>query len=131
MSRNITHTLAVKLVQAYKLVVSPWLPPACRFTPTCSEYAVEAIEQYGLLGGVIRAIGRQDDARSKTAEAIDAVVLPHVARARTRQIGNDDHLWLRHDLRQRGPFGLLLLLDIEADRPYAKGPRLCFRLQDN
>ena len=58
MSRNITHTLAVKLVQAYKLVVSPWLPTACRFTPTCSEYAVEAIEQYGFFGGVIRAIGR-------------------------------------------------------------------------
>jgi putative membrane protein insertion efficiency factor len=58
MSRNITQTLAVKLVQVYKLVVSPWLPPACRFTPTCSEYAVEAIEQYGLFSGVIRAIGR-------------------------------------------------------------------------
>jgi putative membrane protein insertion efficiency factor len=58
MSRIIIQTLAVKLVRVYKLAVSPWLPAACRFTPTCSEYAAEAIESYGFFGGVIRAIGR-------------------------------------------------------------------------
>ena len=35
----------------YKRAVSPMLPPACRYTPTCSEYATEAIERYGLLRG--------------------------------------------------------------------------------
>ena len=50
--------LALKIVRGYKLVVSPWLPPACRFTPTCSEYAHEAIEQYGIVLGVVRALGR-------------------------------------------------------------------------
>ena len=50
--------LAVKAVRVYKLVVSPWLPPACRFTPTCSEYAAEAIEHFGVIRGSARAIAR-------------------------------------------------------------------------
>jgi len=58
MSLAIFQTLALKLVRAYKLVISPWLPPACRYTPTCSEYAQEAIEQYGFIRGVVRAVGR-------------------------------------------------------------------------
>jgi len=58
MSLAIFQTLALKLVRAYKLVISPWLTPACRFTPTCSEYAQEAIEQYGFIRGVVRAVGR-------------------------------------------------------------------------
>jgi len=32
----------------YKAAVSPMLPPACRYTPTCSEYAMEAVERYGV-----------------------------------------------------------------------------------
>ena len=58
MNRAITQTLAIKVVRLYKLMVSPWLPPACRFTPTCSEYAAEAMEEYGVFSGAIRAIGR-------------------------------------------------------------------------
>ena len=50
--------LAIEIVRLYKLVVSPWLPPACRFTPTCSEYAIDALAEYGLLQGTRRAIGR-------------------------------------------------------------------------
>ena len=40
------------ILRGYKRFVSPWLPPACRFEPTCSEYMVEAIEKKGLLMGV-------------------------------------------------------------------------------
>jgi len=58
MSLIMVQTLALKTVQAYKVVVSPWLPRACRFTPTCSEYAAEAIEEYGVIRGVIRASAR-------------------------------------------------------------------------
>ena len=39
------------LIRAYQLVVSPLLPPACRFVPTCSEYAIEAIKEYGSIRG--------------------------------------------------------------------------------
>ena len=58
MTRGFTQTLGLKTLQVYKAVVSPWLPPACRFTPTCSEYASEAIQEYGLLRGIARAASR-------------------------------------------------------------------------
>ena len=39
------------LLKSYKLAVSPLLPPSCRFVPTCSEYAYEAVERHGTLRG--------------------------------------------------------------------------------
>lgn len=42
----------------YKAFVSPLLPPACRFEPTCSEYAKQAIEKYGVFRGVGMGIWR-------------------------------------------------------------------------
>ncbi|MEJ7577904.1 MAG: membrane protein insertion efficiency factor YidD [Pyrinomonadaceae bacterium] len=39
------------LLRFYKAVVSPLLPPSCRFVPTCSQYARESIERYGALRG--------------------------------------------------------------------------------
>jgi putative membrane protein insertion efficiency factor len=39
-------------IRGYRLLISPLLPPSCRFTPTCSEYAIQAIEKYGALRGV-------------------------------------------------------------------------------
>jgi uncharacterized protein len=52
----IVRTLALAALRLYKRFVSPALPPACRFTPTCSEYAVEAIEKHGVLrGGTLAA----------------------------------------------------------------------------
>ena len=58
MNLEFMRGLGLKALKAYKLVISPWLPPACRFTPTCSEYASEAIEEYGLVRGIARAAGR-------------------------------------------------------------------------
>ncbi len=48
----------VALLRAYKAVISPALPPACRFTPTCSQYALEAIERHGALRGSWLALRR-------------------------------------------------------------------------
>jgi uncharacterized protein len=39
------------VLAAYKRIVSPLLPPSCRYVPTCSEYAAEAIERFGVLRG--------------------------------------------------------------------------------
>ncbi len=49
---------AISLLHAYKRWISPALPHACRFTPTCSEYAAEAIAQRGLLVGTALAAWR-------------------------------------------------------------------------
>ncbi len=46
------------VIKLYKLVVSPLLPPACRFLPTCSDYAVEAVEKHGALKGSYLALRR-------------------------------------------------------------------------
>jgi uncharacterized protein len=45
-------------VRGYQLLVSPFLPPACRFLPTCSEYAVEAIQRHGAGHGAILTLLR-------------------------------------------------------------------------
>ena len=58
MSSSAYRILGIKAVRVYKFVISPWLPPACRFVPTCSEYAHEAIEQYGVIRGTARALAR-------------------------------------------------------------------------
>lgn len=42
----------------YKAQISPALPPACRYSPTCSEYAIEAVERYGAWRGSAMAIRR-------------------------------------------------------------------------
>lgn len=46
------------LLRWYKRAVSPLMPPACRYTPTCSEYAMEAIERHGLGRGALLAARR-------------------------------------------------------------------------
>jgi hypothetical protein len=48
----------VALLRWYKRAVSPLMPPACRYTPTCSEYAMEAIERHGLARGTYLAVRR-------------------------------------------------------------------------
>jgi len=42
----------------YKAQISPALPPACRYTPTCSEYAIEAVERHGPWRGSAMAVRR-------------------------------------------------------------------------
>lgn len=48
----------VGVLRLYKLLISPLLPPACRFYPTCSQYASEAIAKHGAVRGVWLAIRR-------------------------------------------------------------------------
>jgi putative membrane protein insertion efficiency factor len=50
--------VATAILDLYKRAISPWLPPACRFEPTCSIYAREAIERYGLARGLALAFRR-------------------------------------------------------------------------
>ncbi|MCI0355366.1 MAG: membrane protein insertion efficiency factor YidD [Acidobacteria bacterium] len=45
-------------LRAYKRLVSPLLPPACRYVPSCSEYALEAVDKHGVLRGGVLAVAR-------------------------------------------------------------------------
>lgn len=42
----------------YRIIISPWLPRSCRFHPTCSSYALEALEKYGAVKGVWLTVRR-------------------------------------------------------------------------
>lgn len=57
MRRFVQH-VTLQLLKGYKWAISPMFPPACRYTPTCSEYAMEAVERYGVLRGGLKAAGR-------------------------------------------------------------------------
>ena len=50
--------LFIGLIRFYQLFISPLFPPTCRFYPTCSQYAIEAIKKKGVLRGVFLAIKR-------------------------------------------------------------------------
>ena len=50
--------ILLSLIRGYQAFVSPLLPAACRYTPTCSAYAFEAIEKYGPLKGFWLAFKR-------------------------------------------------------------------------
>jgi putative membrane protein insertion efficiency factor len=59
--------LLVLLVRGYQVVISPMLPPSCRYTPSCSQYAVEALKRHGALKGswlAVRRLGRCHPFRS-------------------------------------------------------------------
>ena len=50
--------LLILPIRLYQRFISPLKPPCCRFTPTCSQYAVEAIEKHGAIKGLYLAIRR-------------------------------------------------------------------------
>jgi hypothetical protein len=50
--------LLISLIRGYRTLISPLFPPVCRFQPTCSSYAIEAIERFGALRGSWLAIRR-------------------------------------------------------------------------
>ena len=61
MQRKISQLLTypfILLVRFYQVAISPLKPPTCRFSPTCSTYALEALKKYGLLKGGRLALGR-------------------------------------------------------------------------
>lgn len=50
--------LLIWLIRGYRVLISPLFPPACRFQPTCSKYALEAVERFGAWRGGWMAIRR-------------------------------------------------------------------------
>lgn len=58
MIMRLAQRATLDLLRAYKWAISPMFPPSCRYTPTCSEYAMEAIERYGIFRGGMKALAR-------------------------------------------------------------------------
>ena len=50
--------LVLNFLRLYKTFLSPFLPPSCRFTPTCSEYTRESVEKHGALRGTWLGVKR-------------------------------------------------------------------------
>jgi len=68
--------LILLLLKAYKWALSPLLPPACCYVPSCSEYAMEAVERYGSLRGTVKALGRLLRCHPLASGGYDPVVPP-------------------------------------------------------
>jgi putative membrane protein insertion efficiency factor len=48
----------IGLIKLYQFIISPWLGPSCRFTPTCSQYGLEAFKKYGVFKGLWLTVKR-------------------------------------------------------------------------
>ena len=55
---QIIKFILIKIIKFYKLFISPYLGNNCRYMPTCSEYFVESLEEYGVLKGSLKGTKR-------------------------------------------------------------------------
>ena len=57
-AKEILASPFIGLIKLYQWIISPWLGPSCRYTPTCSQYGIEALKKYGPLKGLWLTIKR-------------------------------------------------------------------------
>ena len=55
---NIFTDILIRLIKGYKFVISPLLGQSCRYMPTCSEYSIEALKEFGFIKGIILSLKR-------------------------------------------------------------------------
>ena len=55
---NIFTLILIKFIKAYKYLISPLLGNSCRYLPTCSEYSMDALKEYGFFRGLLISIKR-------------------------------------------------------------------------
>ena len=55
---NIITQILIKLIKGYKFLISPLLGQSCRYLPTCSEYSIEALKEFGLIKGSLMSLKR-------------------------------------------------------------------------
>ena len=72
-----SRRVGVGLVHTYQLLLSPFAGGACRFEPTCSDYAIAAIEQHGLLRGLRLSLIRVAKCHPFGPHGVDPVPPPH------------------------------------------------------
>lgn len=71
--RSAGQALLIALVRGYRFALSPWLGSACRFDPTCSAYALTALERHGAVAGSALTLGRIARCHPWCAGGIDHV----------------------------------------------------------
>ncbi|HXZ33261.1 MAG TPA: membrane protein insertion efficiency factor YidD [Terriglobales bacterium] len=82
---GIGQKLVIGLLRGYKRTISPMFLPACRYVPSCSEYAMEAVERYGVLRGSAKAAWRLMRCHPFAKGGVDPVV-----KNESRTIGEPD-----------------------------------------
>tara|TARA_B110000014_G_C19906295_1_gene468930 strand:+ start:479 stop:721 length:243 start_codon:yes stop_codon:yes gene_type:complete len=55
---NIIKLALIRLIKIYQLIISPYIGNNCRYLPTCSEYFIDCVNEYGILKGVIKGTKR-------------------------------------------------------------------------
>jgi uncharacterized protein len=55
---KIVSNILIYIIKIYKIIISPYLTPSCRYLPTCSEYSIECLRTYGLFKGLGKSIIR-------------------------------------------------------------------------
>jgi putative membrane protein insertion efficiency factor len=86
---GITSGIAIWPIRAYQWLISPLLPASCRYQPTCSAYAVEALQRHGLLRGLAMTVKRLTRCHPWGGSGYDPVPDAPI------RCGHDDH----HDHR--------------------------------
>jgi len=83
---DIPRRALMALVRGYRLLLSPWLGSSCRFEPTCSAYALQALERHGAMAGSALTLGRIARCHPWCAGGLDPVP-EHAPRPFTRLLG--------------------------------------------
>jgi uncharacterized protein len=55
---KIISNMLIAIIKVYKIFISPYLTPSCRYLPTCSEYTIDCLKTYGLTKGIAKSIKR-------------------------------------------------------------------------
>lgn len=76
--------ILIGVVRFYQVAVSPWTPAACRYTPTCSSYAIQALRSHGTLRGSVLAARRLLRCHPWGGHGYDPVPLPNLGSSAAR-----------------------------------------------
>ena len=86
---NLPRIILLRALRAYKYAISPLFLPACRYVPTCSEYAAEALERHGAIRGTLMATWRLLRCNPFVKGGFDPVCEPREGNARADEDAHD------------------------------------------
>ena len=55
---KIISKILIGIIKIYKIFISPYLTPSCRYLPTCSDYDIDCLKTYGLIKGIVKSMKR-------------------------------------------------------------------------